>query len=701
MNKRFLKLGSLLVAIVMLSSCSTKGSDSNSSSTPPVVSDNYYKLTYYDQLNESTGYNTDLFYQNNNTESGADPSVIYGKGNDGKEYFYVFPTGTNYSIYGYRSTDMSNWKGVGTVFLPESKSWAQSMLWAPDVIYDADADDGQGGKGLYYMFFTASDAVRSQNNSLYFDNREDRATYMALKDQIHAQDGSGLISELNYTGSASAKATELCSKYSIADKSTVTYELGLYKANKQREENRNDITDGQKQANILSHARAAMLAIRSADVHKLNGGNVYAGMVATAKTLDGPFVQYVNDGSNGERKLSISEPFLAHEDIYEHLAKKYDISTSLNVVDMHPYVDPVTGDKYMYFNSSALAPHTLYSVAEIFVVKVGDKNSRWTDDWQWDTVKQLTRTGYVDMGENENAKRDDPMTDLGETDINEGPYVIYNENNGKYYLTISKGRWQSSGYSVIQAIGDSPMGPFKKLSRKEGGIIIQTETHWDHVVGPGHHSLIQHNGKTYIVYHQHINKDASGDRAISMDEIKWIKNQNGEWIMYCNGVTKSPQLRLDCGYRNIADKATVSVSNDANGTKASLTDGLISATSELDFVKEFTATANTVISLDFGGYRSVRGLMIYNSREYEKAFTSVRRIEFDFTGTKDGQKVTGTAYIDNLAFNQEYFYDLYGTTYIRPGTAAIAEFEEMHVKSIRIIVSSKTVNVSEIVVIGR
>ena len=419
------------------------------------------------------------------------------------------------------------------------------------------------------------------------------------------------------------------------------------------------------------------------------------------KYFDLMYSIYTNDGSNGEREISISEPFLAHEDLYEELSKKYYIDTSLNIVDMHPYVDPVTGDKYMYFNSNALAPHTLYSVAEIFVVKVGDKDSRWTDDWQWETVKQLTRTGYVDMGENENAQKTDQLSDLGETDINEGPYVIYNETNGKYYLTISKGRWQSSGYSVIQAIGDSPMGPFKKFSRKEGGILLQTETHWDHVVGPGHHSLIKHKGKTYIVYHQHVNKDASGDRAISMDEIKWIQNQNGEWIMYCNGATKSPQLRLDCGYSNIADKATVSVSKDANGTKASLTDGLISATSELDFVKEFTATGNTVITLDFGEYRTVRGLMIYNSREYEKAFNSVRRIEFDFTGTKDGQKVTGTAYIDNLAFNQNYFYELYGSTYIRPGTAAIAEFEEMHVKSIRIIVSSKTVNVSEIVVIGK
>lgn len=691
MNKKIFKLGSLLLAVMLFSSCVVTAPGGNSTQLPQ-NGDNYYELSYYDETDSTIGYNTDLFYQNKNSEVGADPSVIYGKGEDGKDYFYVYPTSTNYSIFGYRSTDMSNWKGVGTVFLPESNSWAQSMLWAPDVIYDAEADDGQGGKGLYYMFFTASDAVRSANNSLYFDNRADRASYMALKEEIYAQDGSSLVSKLNYSGSASTKATALCAEFGIKDKSTVAYELGLYTANK------NAATSD---AEIVALARETMLAIKSADIHKLNGGSVYAGMLATAKTLDGPFIQYTNDGSNGERAIPISEPFLAHEDLYEQLSKKYVIDTSLNIVDMHPYVDPVTGDKYMYFNSTALAPHSIYSVAEIFVVKVGDKNTRWTDDWQWETVKQLTRTGYYDMGENENPSKYDPQTDLGETDINEGPYVIYNETNGKYYLTISKGRWQSSGYAVIQAVGDSPMGPFKKFSRKEGGILLQTETSWDHVIGPGHHSLIEHKGKTYIVYHQHVQKDASGDRAISMDEVKWIQNQNGDLIMYCNGPTKSPQLKLDSGYDNIASKATVTVSNDVNNTKASLTDGLIGATSELDFVKEFTAAGNTIITLDFGAYRTVRGLMIYNSREYDKAFSSVRRIELDFTGTKDGERVTGTAYIDNLAFNQNYFYELYGQTYIRPGVAAIAEFEEMHVKAIRIVVSSETVNVSEIVVIGK
>lgn len=698
MKKKFLAIGCVALSLTVFTSC-----NGTSAELTPQLNDNYYQLSYYDETDETVGFNSELFYQNDRSKSGADPSVVYGKSEDGKEYFYVYPTSTNYSIYGYRSTDLSTWQGVGTVFLPTSDSWAQSMLWAPDVIYDAEADDGQGGKGLYYMFFTASDAVRANNKSLYFDNRADRTSYMSIKAEINAQDGNSIVEKLNYSKNAfNAKVTSLCEEYGIENKSSVEYELGLYTANKESENARTDITAEQKQANIVALARASLLSIRTADTHKLNGGGVYAGMLATAKTLDGPFIQYTNDGTNGNRSIPITEPFLAHEDLYETLAQKYTIDTALNIVDMHPFVDPVTGDKYMYFNSNALAPHTLFSVAEIFVVKVGDKDSRWTDDWQWETLKQLTRTGYVDMGENENAKKTDSQSDLGETDINEGPYVIYNERNGKYYLTLSKGKWKSSGYAVVQAIGDTPMGPFKKFSRAEGGLLLQTETSWTHVIGPGHHSLIEYKDKTYIVYHAHVNQDASGDRAFAVDEIQWTKNQNGEWIMYCNGATVTPQLRLENGYENIVNKATVTVDNGSDSGKETLTDGLISATSELAFVKEFTVNAGTTtITLDFGAYRTVRGLMVYNSREYDKAFKSIRRIEFDFTGEKDGQTITGTAYIDNLKFNEKYFYELYGANYVLPGVSAIAEFEEMYVKTIRITFNSETpVNVSEIAVIG-
>ncbi len=685
-----------LLVFPTLVSCSEKD---NSTGTK-----DYYKLSYYDGLDQELGYNNNLFYENDTKKAGADPSVIYGKSSDGNDYFYVYTTGNMRSIYGYRSTNLADWTGTGLVFVPESNSWAQSVIWAPDVIYDPNVDDGMGGKGLYYLFFTAADSFRSANGSLYFDSRADRASFMQIKMELKAQADNEVIEKLSYSGTFNQKVAELCAEYSVQDDSIVEYLLGLYNANKNSEELRKDITSVEIQKNIANYAREALLGIRTANVHSVgaNSQGSYAGMVATAKTLDGPFVQYTNDGEDGNRALAITEPFFAHEDLYGALSAKYNnIDKCLNIVDLHPFIDPETGDKYMYFNSNPLAPHTINSVAEIFVVKVGDKDSRWTDDWQWNTVKQLTRTGYYDMGENENPKRTDKQTDLGESAINEGAYVIYNEVNEKYYLTVSKGAWKSASYAVVQAVSDSPMGPFKKFSREDGGLLLQTETTWKHAVGPGHHSFIEHNGKTYIVYHKHMKEDASGDRAFAVDEIKWIKNGDGEWIMYCNGPTVSPQPKMDSGYSNITDKATVKADKGKNAK--SLTDGLISATSELNFVKEYSSgTGYTTITLDFNAYRTVRALMIYNSRDYDKAFKEIYRIEMDFISPKEGETVKGTVYIDNLKFNEKYFYELYNQTYVIPGTAAIAEFEEIKVKTIRIILNtSKAVNVSEIVVLGR
>lgn len=678
------------MSLVMCSLFSTFGC---SNSETHVQDDSYYKLSYYDGNDATLGYNNNLFYQNDVTKAGPDPSVVYGKGSDGKDYFYVFPTGNMKTIYAYRSTNLADWNGVGYAFVPEKNSWAQSVMWAPDVIYDAEADDGQGGKGLYYLFFTAADSVRGNEKNLYFDSRVERYEYWDIASQVNAMNDNQAISALSYTN-FNTKVQELCNTYGISNSDQVSYLLGLYTANVKNE---SDV------AVKGSYARETILSIRIADMHTVgkNSQGSYAGIVATAKTLDGPFIQYTNDGTDGNRAISIKEPFFTHEDLYANFASKYSIDKCINIVDLHPFVDPETGDKYMYFNSNPLAPHSVNSVAEIFVVKVGDKNARWTDDWQWETAKQLTRTGYVDMGENENPKKTDAQSDLGESAINEGAYMIYNEDNGKYYLTISKGNWDSSNYAIIQAVGDSPMGPFKKFSRAEGGILLQTETQWIHTIGPGHHSFIKHQDKTYIVYHKHMKQDASGDRAFAVDEIKWIKNSSGEQIMYCNGPSVTPQLKMDSGYRNVMDKATVSVTSGEN--KNALTDGLVSATSELSFVKEYSVeNGNATITIDFGAYRTIRGLMIYNSREYDKAFKQIDRIEFDFAGEKDGQTVQGTAFIDNLKFNENYFYELYGENYVIPASAATAEFDEMLVKTIRIVLDSKkATNISEIIVFGK
>ncbi len=692
MKKNFIKIITLSLSVIMLSSCGGIKTEKN---------ENYYKLSYYDGTDATIGYNNNLFYQNNYTDIGPDPSVVYGKGADGKESFYVFPTSTNYSFFAYKSTDMSNLQGVGTVFSPEKESWICGNMWAPDVIYDPNADDGQGGKGLYYMFFTGTDKVRVEQNSWYFNNRSDRIFYQTVMQELENTSNDQLIEKLEYTGTPEEKVASLCEEYNLINASKVDNRLVKYEINKDDVEAREDISQEEKNKLIAALAKSALLDIRTIDIKKLNpsGNNILSACVAVSKTLDGPFIQYTNDGKDGNRKIDISEPFFSHEDIYEALSSKYTIPGGLVLVDLHAFVDPKTGDKYMYFNSSPLAEHSVSSVGEIFVVKVGDRNTRWTDDWQWETVTQLTRTGYVDMGNGVSSKND-TKSDLGEDSINEGAYVVYNEETDKYYMTMSKGSYLGKSYAVLQAISDSPMGPFKKLSRQDGGLLLQSENSYEHVTGPGHNSLISFNGKTYIVYHTQDTPAGRGNRVIAMDEIKWVKNNNGETVMYVNGPSATPQIRLNNGYSNIADKANVTIDNNKN---TYLNDGVIASSHEVDYVKKVEINKGvTTIKLDFQKYRTIRALLIYNSNDYETAFKSVRRIEFDFTKKQNGQVIKGTAYIDNLKFNENYFYELYGQNYILPASAAIAEFEDLSVKEIRIIFDEdKTINLSEIMVLGR
>ncbi len=73
------------------------------------------------------------------------------------------------------------------------------------------------------------------------------------------------------------------------------------------------------------------------------------------------------------------------------------------------------------------------------------------------------------------------------------------KKDGNYFLTYSNSACQN--YNVRFAVATSPLGPFAASS----GIILQ-RSNADHILGPGHNSILEYNGSWYIVYHrQHYN----------------------------------------------------------------------------------------------------------------------------------------------------------------------------------------------------
>jgi len=91
------------------------------------------------------------------------------------------------------------------------------------------------------------------------------------------------------------------------------------------------------------------------------------------------------------------------------------------------------------------------------------------------------------------------------------------KRNGKYYYMWSEGGWTGPDYSVAYAIGDSPMGPFKRI-----GKILEQDPKI--ATGAGHNSVF-HDPKDdswFIVYHRHPLGDTNGNhRQVSIERMSF------------------------------------------------------------------------------------------------------------------------------------------------------------------------------------
>lgn len=417
--------------------------------------------------------------------------------------------------------------------------------------------------------------------------------------------------------------------------------------------------------------------------------------VAYSSTPDGPFVSPDGRKDADGNLLSAGKPVFdvtTNNPVIAEMEKKNPGFARTHALDASPFLDPVSGDKYLYFSY-----YNDYGEGS-FVY--GMKMKDWfTPDYT--TMVELTYPGYntVKAGmDGENSQK------VNEGGVNEGPFMIYHE--GKYYMTISVYGYTDPNYQVKQAIADSPLGEFTKVSPDDGGKVISTDTgNWNHIVSAGHHSFIQCGDELFIAYHTFKDRNSiNGGRALAVDRVVWTKNAQGENVMHTNGPTWSvqPLPEFLSGYKNIAPDATVTADNtDADSDVKLLTDEMIKY-QEFDLAEEYTAKGGTsTIKLEWDDFKTVRGLMIYNSYDYAETFVDVSKVEFEY---KRADGSTATAVIENLPFDWDWNAEL-DFEFMRPGGAAIAEFNEMPVKSITITVSSATdaehLALGEIIVLGK
>lgn len=456
---------------------------------------------------------------------------------------------------------------------------------------------------------------------------------------------------------------------------------------------------------------------------KITGEEFYLLMIASSKYPDRGFqlVDFTDASSCGAenvRKYNTTAypqyyakySALDMKNLYDFCIgdKTYDAYGGyVSVIDPHPFVDD-NGDKYLFFTD-------MLDINRIGVVKM----TNWlTPDWS--TAEFVLWANYY-TGEDYKASKNGQHVEtvpyeMEDKGCNEGPAVI--KHNGKYYMTFSVNFYQDDSYQVVQAVADSPTGPYRKLTEAEGGIVVSGETSGSmEVSGTGHHSMISVGEQMFIVYHKHDAPEAGGsERHHSIDEIKWItikdKDGNDLDVMYTNGptCTVQPKIETYSEYKNIADEAKVTVAQETNVENLPcLTDGLLSiykyANEDfMQYFKETSISETATFSFDFDEVREVRAIMVYNSKWHMTCFRNISEVKL--ICEENGEEVI--RYIDNIEFSSEY-YDANGLDgsiyYITPGAAAYAEFEGLIVKTIEITVDvpegQESVGISEIRILGK
>jgi len=371
-------------------------------------------------------------------------------------------------------------------------------------------------------------------------------------------------------------------------------------------------------------------------------------------------------------------------------------------IDPHPYVDE-DGTKYLLWVDN-LDQDRLCGV----------KMENWLKP-DWSTATVLTYTHYYTVEDWKAAQGGESVPLVSyETETNhtnEGPVIT--KHNGKYYLTFSVNDYWDSSYQLGQAVSDNILGPYRKLTEAEGGLLLSGGVAGSQEIsGTGHHSFVTLGDKMYVIYHRHDNFTAAGTaRNHAIDEIKWItvkdKDGNDIEVMYANGPTCTVQPRLEAysDYKNIALEAVVSGSEDAKY----LNDDLLSIykyadTTFMEYIKETTIDKTTTFAFEFEEARTVRAIMIYNSKNENTCFRNVSKVEF--VCEEGGKEVIRC--IENMKFSDEYYRanDLDGSIYyVVPGASAYAEFNELNVKAIKVTVEvpegQENVGISEVRIIGK
>ncbi|MBQ8394360.1 MAG: hypothetical protein IJX49_02180 [Clostridia bacterium] len=685
-------------------------------------------------------YDSANFYRNDLTVFGGDADVIWvSKEEGGEEYggwFYMYTSGNDgvymqeydthkAAVTCLRSRDLNDWELCGTDGVRnegfsayiENDEWVQSFVWAPEVTYNPCTCSGDCAKPLehnkYFMYFNAR-AFWKTGSATPTYNADD----MGL-------DGSDLLTCVD---GETQWSDRFCGAVLMSDTPVGPFKL----ANGER-------YYGQENAKNLNGWTMKKMS------PQLNFTKQIQIPVDDPTAIDG---QKIKERFTREDYTPSDKDDNGYYDLEE-------LGLTFSMIDLSPmWVD---GELYLYFarhmdnddvnNDSTNKFHHDHNC--YWVVKMKDMI---TPDWT--TLTNLTNPNWQMVSPTENSKvytwdeslyerkghfykLNDQQTDYdaqtyvdaltGETvsaennkymweAINEGGQAIAHTNEkGKtrYYLCTAQRGVSDPLYSVTQAVSDSPLGPYYKIPHDEGGVAYGRSLTNDFASGVGHHAFIEVEGELYCSSYVHADPYIGGKigddgRIYVVDKLSFVETEKHGTLLYGNGPTQAlqPKVTVASGKRNVALNAKVEVKGGDKKTAKYLNDGNFVV---YEYYKdwEYQADGATTITLKWDEPVTISAVMVYNSYDYEYAFSQVDFINFKlaekpnwYTGKKWKK-----AYIEDIPFSEDH-YNVEGK-YMRAGGSALASFDEIKVTSITIKISQKLSNankeirISDIVVLGR
>ena len=608
--------------------------------------------------NGNTVYNTSLFYSNVIQQGYPDPQVLDDTAQSGKFYLY----GTSGNFAAMRSENLAEWEHVGPTF-PRDKQGedvinsTNNNSWAPEVIYDKDADDGEGGTGLYYLFFSSTPDYENTKWNTVDDTQNNGVVGNACKYNMYVATSKSPEGPFTMVDFSEKRDLNTVTDHELTKEEA---ESGAYAY----------VTAGEKYYEAAFPQKWAKYCLFAPDeLSKL--------------------VQKNKVGTGGTFNVAPEAGYIA-------------------TIDPSPFVDPVSTKKYLYFKTEPNTGEALWNINVVVEM----------DDWltpNWDNAHYVIANDYYTISDWENGTNQGVSYE--NTSCNEGAFVLYHKDkNGedRYFFTFSCNDFTTSDYQVGMAVSDKPEGPFRKLTEAEGGLLLcSSTTESETISGAGHHSFVTFGDQLFIAYHRHKDYIEGGDaRYTAIDEVRFITvdGEDGEMeVPYVNGPTDSmqPLPAAYSGYKNVADKATVTCTVETADLKW-LKDGLLSVHKVaddvfMDYVRETYISKTSTFTFDFTENTTIRAVMIYNSAFEKSIFLNIPKIEFTLA---DGS----VRVIRDVKFDVEQYCTMGGeygniVKYVNSGSAAFAEFYDVSVKSIKITVEvpqkQERVGISEIKVLGK